>query len=74
MACSKCGKENCSGFFLLHSKEMSEIPRLKARQRELDSECEFELIDSPSSGEVFTKFKELHVISEKLAKKGISEN
>ena len=62
MAC-KCGNERCKGYVLLHPAELSEVPKIKARELEKDKDCTFQLMDSPSSGEIFTKFKELHVIN-----------
>lgn len=60
--CKVCGKDGCIGKYLLHSKELHEIPSLKAKELLKDPNTTFELVDSPSSGEVFNKFKELHVI------------
>lgn len=57
----KCGRENCSGAYLLHPKELFEIPRIKQKELELNPNAKFDLIISPSSGEVFTRFYELHV-------------
>lgn len=60
MACKKCGHENCTGFYLLHPKELSDIPNIKQKELKENNNMKFDLIDSPSSGEVYTKFKELH--------------
>lgn len=62
MAC-KCGRTNCKGHYLLHPAEMKEVPALKAKELEKDENCTFDLCESPSSGELFTKFHELHVLS-----------
>lgn len=59
----KCGNPLCTGFYLLHPKEMGMLDKLKAQERERDPNCSFNLIDSPPSGEIFTRFKELHVLS-----------
>lgn len=59
----KCGNRNCKGFILLHQKELKKIDEIKKRELEEDPDCRFELMDSPSSGEIFTKFYELHVRS-----------
>jgi hypothetical protein len=61
----KCGNEKCTGFYLLHPKEMCKIPELKKKELEEDSKCTFNLMVSPSSGEIFTVFHELHVIGSK---------
>lgn len=60
MAC-KCGNEKCKGFFLLHSKELYKMAELEQKELLKDPECTFELLTSPSSGEIFNTFKELHV-------------
>ena len=60
--CKKCGNDNCTGFYLLHPMEMKHIPEIKERERKRNTNCDFVLIDSPSDGEIFTKFKELHVL------------
>lgn len=61
MACVICGHSGCIGKYLLHPKEMQFISQIKKRELVEDSSVKFELVDSPSSGEVFTKFKGLHV-------------
>lgn len=63
--CMKCGNDNCIGSYLLHPVEVKEVPRLKEKELKEDPDTTFLLIDSPSSGEMFVKFKELHVISKK---------
>lgn len=60
--CKVCGKDGCIGKYLLHPAEFKEIPRLKEKELLESPNTTFELVDSPSSGEMFTKFKELHVI------------
>lgn len=59
----KCGNEKCFGWLLLHEKELIELDEIKAEQRKQHGDVRFELKDSPSSGEIFTKFYELHVIA-----------
>lgn len=59
----KCGNEKCTGFILLHEKELSELEEIKRIQCNECGDVRFELKDSPSSGEIFTKFYELHVIN-----------
>lgn len=62
----KCGNEKCKGFYLLHPKEMIAVQKLKETELIADPDCTFDLRDSPSSGEVFTKFRELHVLGSKV--------
>lgn len=62
MSC-KCGNAKCKGFYLLHYKELHKVEDLKRKVLVEDCNCTFNLIDSPSSGEIYVKFKELHVIS-----------
>lgn len=52
----------CSGKYLLHPKELYKISEIKAKELTENPNRTFILIDSPGSGEIFTKFKELHVI------------
>jgi hypothetical protein len=59
----KCGNEKCLGFILLHEKELMDIEQTKQNMREKYGDVNFELKFSPSSGEIFTKFYELHVIN-----------
>ena len=64
MACKICGKERCVGRYLLHPKEVRlYVPRIKKTNLNLYPNRTFELVDSPSSGEIFITFKELHVIA-----------
>ena len=60
--CSICGNDKCSGKYLLHPKELSKILEIKRKELAENPNRTFKLVDSPSSGEIFTKFKELHVI------------
>lgn len=60
--CKICRNDNCIGKYLLHPKELCEIPKIKQKELEENPNRTFIMVDSPSSGEVFTKFKELHVI------------
>ena len=72
MACTRCGNDNCFGYVLLHPKECGvvNIARIKANAKvDHGQDIKFNMIDSPSSGEVFTKFKELHMISNNLERK-----
>ena len=59
--CQKCEHPDCIGYYLLHPKEMKDIPTLKEKQLKENPNAEFELMVSPSSGEIFTTFHELHV-------------
>lgn len=60
--CTKCKDDRCIGMYLLHPKELND--RFKIMKKELteNENRKFILIVSPSSGELFTKFFELHVI------------
>ena len=60
--CKICGNDKCIGKILLHPYELIHIPEIKARELAENPNRDFILVDSPSSGEVYTKFKELHVI------------
>ena len=64
----KCGDKDCTGFYLLHPAEMVDLPRLKEKELKENPSCTFNLVDSDSSGEIFTKFRELHVIVKPVAK------
>ena len=57
----KCGNKNCIGFLLLHEKELKDIEEKKESMRNKYGNVDFELKDSPSSGEIFVKFYELHI-------------
>lgn len=61
--CSICKNDRCIGKYLLHPKEMIFIPKIKEEELKANSGRRFILVDSPSSGEIYTKFKELHVIA-----------
>lgn len=61
--CNICGNDRCIGKYLLHPAEFGIINGLKKHELETDNTRTFELVDSPSSGEIFTRFKELHVIA-----------
>lgn len=60
--CTKCKDDRCGGMYLLHYKELKD--RYKIMRKELleNKNRKFILIVSTSSGELFTKFYELHVI------------
>lgn len=60
--CKICGNDKCCGKYLLHPKELNMIHQIKEKELYENPNRTFILIDSPSSGEIFTKFKELHVI------------
>lgn len=59
----KCGNTKCKGYYLLHSKDLNSFSDLKQKELNIDPECTFETLTSPSSGEIFNTFKELHVRS-----------
>ena len=60
--CKKCGDDRCSGMYLLHSKELSNRFGIIKKELTENSNRKFILINSPSSGEIFTRFYELHVL------------
>ena len=60
--CTKCKDDRCSGMYLLHSKELSDRFKIIKKELKENPNRKFILINSPSSGEVFTKFYELHVL------------
>ena len=60
----KCSDKRCLGFVLLHEKELKDIKQTKGSICKEHGDVSFELKSSPSSGEIFTKFYELHVIKE----------
>lgn len=62
--CSICKNNNCIGKYLLHPKEMDRIPEIKAKVLSENPNRKFVLLPSPSSGEIFTKFWELHIIQD----------
>lgn len=59
----KCGNNECLGFSLLHEKELKFVNDVKECFRIKYGDVDFELKVSPSSGEIFTKFYELHIIA-----------
>lgn len=61
--CKVCGNNRCIGRYLLHPKEVIMVPRLKAAELAVCKDRTFKMCFSPSSGEVFIRFKELHVIA-----------
>lgn len=61
--CNICNNDRCIGKYLLHPKERVLIPLIKQEELKANSGRTFILVDSPSSGEIFTKFKELHVVA-----------
>lgn len=60
--CTKCKDERCSGMYLLHSKELSDRYEIIKKELAENKNKRFILINSPSSGEIFNKFYELHVL------------
>lgn len=61
--CGRCGKANCTGYYLLHKAELCKIDEIKEKELKENPNCIFDLIDSPSSGETPGTFKELHVLN-----------
>lgn len=62
----KCGDKSCLGFVLLHEKELSDLEKITESIRKDKPLATFDLRRSPSSGEIFTKFYELHVLLKKV--------
>ena len=60
--CKICRNDKCIGKYLLHPMELCKIQEIKAKELAKNSKRTFIFMDSPSSGEIFTRFKELHVI------------
>jgi len=58
----KCGDKDCLGWVLLHEKETKNMNNIKKFIIDRYGDVEFKLKDSLSSGEIFTKFYELHVV------------
>lgn len=63
MKCNICGNDRCMGKYLLHPKEMIFVPRIKEENLKINKKRDFKIVNSPSSGEIFTTFKEVHVIA-----------
>ena len=59
----KCGRAKCTGYYLLHYKELNRVEEIKEKELKENPNCIFDLIDSPSSGETPGTFKELHVLN-----------
>lgn len=60
--CKNCNNEGCIGFYLLHPAEFHKEDALRDKHLKENPNAKFEMITSPSSGEVFLRFKELHII------------
>lgn len=60
--CKICGNDKCIGKYLLHPMELCKIPEIKAKELAENPNRTFIFLDSPTSGEIFTRFTELHVI------------
>lgn len=60
--CTKCKDDRCIGMYLLHPKELNDRFKLMKKELTENENRKFILIVSPSSGELFTEFFELHVI------------
>ena len=60
----KCGDINCLGSVLIIDKELLDLSDFKEElyNKYGKDKVNIELKKSPSSGEIFTKFYELHVI------------
>ncbi|MEK3917260.1 hypothetical protein [Paenibacillus sp. FSL H7-0331] len=51
---------NWLGFVLLNERELHKVDDIKGKTLAEYGDVSFELLDSPSSGEIFTRFYELH--------------
>ena len=60
--CKVCGNDRCIKRYLLHPKELEKILDIKNKEMKENNQRAFVLLDSPGSGEIFVRFKELHVI------------
>lgn len=60
--CQKCKDDRCSGMYLFHPKELKDRYNIMRKELLENKNRKFILIISPSSGEIFTRFYELHVI------------
>lgn len=60
--CKICGNDKCIGKYLLYPMELCKIPQIKEKELAENPNRTFIFLDSPCSGEIFTKFTELHVI------------
>ena len=60
--CAVCRDDRCSGRYLLHPKELSDRCSIIRKELLENKNKKFILVKSPSSGEMFTQFYELHVI------------
>lgn len=60
--CTKCKDDRCVGMYLLHHKELKDRFKLMKKELTESASRKFILIKSPSSGELFTSFFELHII------------
>lgn len=60
--CTKCKDDRCTGMYLLHPKELNYRFKIMKKELSENENKKFILIVSPSDGEIFTRFFELHVI------------
>lgn len=65
--CKTCGRYNCTGFYLLHEKELDKVDEIKQKELSENANVQFDMMLSQSSGEIFTQFYELHVLCEQTA-------
>lgn len=52
---------NWIGYVLLHEKELHKVEAIKEQTIQEHGDVSFELLRSPSSGEIFMRFFELHI-------------
>ena len=57
------GMKSVLDFYFLHEKELEKIEQIKEIMCKEHGHVNFNLEKSPSSGEMFAKFYELHVIN-----------
>lgn len=62
MACKRCDNSDCTRFYLFHEKELGLVDDIKKKEREECENVRFDFKESKSSGEIFNKFYELHVL------------
>jgi hypothetical protein len=60
--CKICGDNRCLGKYLLHERELFKVSDIEREELKVNPKRDFKLVRSPSSGEIFTKFYELHVL------------
>lgn len=62
MGCKRCGDPRCTGYYLLHPRELYAVEYIKQKNIEACKGRTFKLITSKPDV-LYTKFRELHVIA-----------